>query len=790
MKKGDRKTLVLLDAHAIIHRAYHALPDFSTASGEPTGALYGLSTMLMKIIADLSPDYIIACYDLPEKTFRHDAYDGYKAGRAKTDDALIRQLDRSREIFNAFHIPIYDMPGFEADDMLGTIVEEILSKKEYADMDVVIASGDMDTLQLVSGKRVRVYTLKKGITDTIIYDEEAVKTRYGFGPEHVADYKALRGDPSDNIIGIRGIGEKTATTLIQTYGAVEELYKKIKKDKEKLINKETGITERIFKLLQEGEDDAMFSKTLATIRRDAPITFVLPEPWQNSVESDKVEALFSKLEFRTLITRFRTLRGQSLALPAVTDDSVSVDPKLFRECQIALWLLDSERSQATLADIYAYTETKTIIDARDVLDKKIKENNLSYVFEQIELPIVPIIEEMEKHGVLLDVEYLKKLSEEYHAELDIIQKRIWQYAGEFNINSPKQLGVILFDTLGLTAKGLKKSAGGARSTRESELEKMRGVHPIIDDIFLYRERQKLLSTYIDTLPTLVGDDGRLHAKFFQDGTTTGRFSSQNPNLQNIPIKSELGKRIRTAFVAPEGSVLISFDYSQIELRVAALLSQDEYFVKTFRDNRDVHAAVAMKVFHVSEKDITHDMRRRAKVINFGILYGMGVTALTQNLGTTRAEAQAFHDAYFAEFPTIKAYLDGVLELAKKNGYTETLFGRKRYFKDLRSTLPFMRAMAERMAVNAPIQGTAADIMKIGMRQAYVVLVREKLADKVHLIMQIHDEIVCEVPVGLIDTVIPIIIRAMEDVIPGSYITGESVPIKVGVGQGKDYGLLK
>ena len=797
---NTKKTLVLLDSHAIIHRAYHALPEFSNSKGEPTGALYGLATMLMKIVGELKPDYIVATYDLPKPTFRHEAYDGYKAGRAKTDEALIAQLIGSRKMFEALSIPIYDLGGFEADDMLGTIVE-IVSKENKNNLNIIIASGDMDTLQLVNDKKVQVYTLKKGIQDTILYDEEAVLARFGFKPKFLPDYKGLRGDPSDNIIGIKGIGEKTATTLIVEFGTIENLYKELKKKDAEAKFKVLGITERIFNLLKDGEDEALFSKTLATIRRDAPINFTVPEKvWREAVDVNKVESLMRELEFKSLIDRFKRVLDP-LSTPAVKEvvsektekEIPTYDPVRMKKMQIASWLLNSEISNPTPDDVLHFKNLSNFDDIEKQILADIKKANLEYVLNEIELPLIPIIKNMEDRGIKVDVEYLNKLSKDYHIELEKLEKTIWAHAGrEFNINSPKQLGEVLFDELGLTAKGLKKSAGGARSTRESELEKMRDLHPIIGEIFQYRELQKLLSTYIDTIPKEVKEDGRLHAEFIQAGASTGRFSSANPNLQNIPTKSELGKNIRFAFVAEKGHVLVSFDYSQIELRIAALLSQDEYFIKVFKDGKDIHAAVASKVFHVSEEDVTAEMRRRAKVINFGILYGMGVTALRQNLGGERKDAQIFYDNYFAQFPTIAGYLENVKKFALAHGYTETLFGRRRYFPGIKSPVPFIKAMAERMAINAPIQGTAtADIIKIGMKLAHRELEEKGLLNKVHMVLQVHDELVYEIEKDSLKEACGIIENAMKNAIPAEFLLNiESVPLEVSVGVGKTWGDLK
>lgn len=791
MVNNKRKTLVLLDSHAIIHRAYHALPQFVSSKGIPTGALYGVSTMLMKIITDLKPDFVVACYDLPQKTFRHEAYDGYKAGRAQADEALISQLKESRNIFEAFHIPMYDAPGFEADDMLGTIVSQVI--KNEKDIDIIIASGDMDTLQLVSGERVKVFTLKKGINDTILYDEKSVFDRFGFAPKLLVDYKGLRGDPSDNIIGVKGIGEKTATTLITTFGTVENIFDALKNNNPKL--KEVGITERVKNLLLENEEEALFSKTLATIRHDAPIIFVVPALFSEHLDVKKVEALFREYEFKSLIPKVHAIKNggsyvevdevESKALPEMPENDCA-------ELALMLWLIDSDKTQITPADIFAYTKTEDVDAARSKLLSQLKERNLLYVYENIEAPLLPVIREMERTGIALDIKYLKKLSDEYHIELIKYEKRIWEYAGrEFNINSPKQLGEVLFDEMKLTAKGLKKTEGGARSTRESELEKLKESHPIIEDIFRYRELQKLLSTYIDTLPALVGEDGRLHASFNQSGTTTGRFSSSDPNLQNIPVKTELGKKIRDAFIAQDGCMLVSFDYSQIELRIAALLSQDEFLTRVFIEGKDVHSAVAMKVFGVGEGEVTQEMRRRAKVINFGILYGMGVNALKDALGTDRKEAQVFYENYFTQFPKIQGYLDTVVLDVKKNGFTTTLFGRRRYFPGIKSPLPFIKAMAERMAINAPIQGTSADLIKIAILRVSEYLKKNKLEESVRLVLQVHDELIFEVKKTIDNKATEEIERIMKECIPDEYVIGMTkVPLEVHKAEGSNWGELK
>ncbi len=797
MVKDINKRLVLLDTHAIIHRAYHALPEFMNSKGEPTGAIYGLATMLFKIITELKPDYIVACYDLPKKTFRHVAYDNYKAGRAKTDDALVVQLIRSREFFTALSIPMYECEGFEADDLLGTITEQI----SIPGMDIIIASGDMDTLQLVDDDRVRVYTLKKGINDTILYNEKDVIKRFGFEPKYLPDYKGLRGDPSDNIIGIKGIGEKTATILICEYGTIEKMYIALKKSPDKI--RTLGITKRVFNLLKDGEEEALFSKTLATIRRDAPIVFKLPDNvWKEKVAKESVAQFFRTMEFKSLQNRFLSVvNGEDVALSKKEkiEEEIKeknygeVDQEKIAKAKIAFWLLDSEQTDPSLDDVVNYKDSDSLDQAFSKLEADIARENLGYVYKEIEVPLISIITEMEKVGIMVDINYFKKLSKEYHIDLTKIEKNIWNQVGrEFNINSPKQLGEVLFDELGLSVKGMKKSAGGARSTRESELEKLRDLHPVISEILKYRELQKLLSTYIDTIPEYVGSDWRLHAHFIQTGTTTGRFSASNPNLQNIPIKTEKGKNIRNAFIAESGYVLASFDYSQIELRVAALLSQDPYFIQVFRDGKDIHTAVAMKVFKVKESEVTHDMRRRAKVINFGILYGMGVNALRANLGTDRKEAQIFYDNYFSQFPTIANYLESIKNFAKDNGYTQTLFGRKRYFPGINSPLSFIKAMNERMATNAPIQGTAtADIIKIGMNKVHLELKKAKILDKIRLVLQVHDELIYEIKKDVLESAMKIIESAMKNVMPVQFLENiKPVPFEVSSSFGSNWGDLK
>lgn len=789
-----KKRLVLLDAHALLHRAYHALPDFSSDTGEPTGALYGFVTMTLKMAKDLSPDYVFACFDLPEPTHRHEAFTAYKATRAAPDDALISQLNRSRDLCRALAIPIFEKPGFEADDLIGTICAKY---KKNSDVEIIIVSGDMDTLQLVEDPLVKVYTLKKGIKETILYDEEKVRERYGFCPALVPDFKGLSGDPSDNIPGVPGIGEKTATALIGAFGSLEDIYLTLEETPERF--KEEGIKPRTLALLTEHKDEAFFSKELASIRLDAPIDApFLEKSWRESIEREKAEKLFRELGFRSLTGRLMeflgttgiskeesdsALVGQS---PPLEAEEETQDVRTVKETAIALSLLNSDLANPSVEDILAYAHTKNFAEAREIILRDLHEKELARVFEDIERPLIPVLEAMEARGIKIDRAYIAELTKRNRSDLVRLEEQIFAYAGEaFNISSPKQLGDILFDRLGLSVKGLKKTEGGARSTRESELEKLRDSHPIIGLVLEYREIQKLLSTYLEVLPALADAEDRIHTHFLQIGATTGRMSSQNPNVQNIPIRTERGRALRKAFIAEEGFVLLACDYSQIELRIAAFLSGDEKLIETFQSGADVHRTVAAEVFGVPPEEVSDEMRREAKAINFGILYGMGANALAIAIGGTRTDAQKFLDEYFKKFPHIREYLESVKTGVALAGYTKTFFGRRRYFPALRSPLPYVRAQAERMAINAPIQGTSADIIKIAMARIAMHIEKEGIGKDAFLLLQVHDELVFEVREEMKDTFARAVVSLMEGVIPLSDTHG--VPLRVDAKVGKNWG---
>ncbi len=804
------KTLLLLDSHAIIHRAYHAVPDLQNSKGVPTGALFGIINMLFGILERFKPDAIIACYDLPQPTYRHEVYEAYKGNRKKSDDALVAQIISSRKIFEALCIPMFDKVGFEADDILGTIVEK--SEKEFPEYKIIIASGDMDTMQLVKDDDVIVYTLRKGLTDTVTYNEKAVIAKYGFHPKQLIDFKGLRGDASDNIIGVPGVGEKTATTIIQEFGTVEGMYeymesvKEFSKTDERL--KKAGISERFFRILTEHKDDALFSKALATIRRDAPvdIQFENIKPWYECVDKQMFSDLIDEYELKSIRGKLdRVIDIQLGKKPLKTVDDVwfegigkdkdAVKPKekkpeieLTEEDKIKAWLLRSYLNEPEGRDV-----EDLLGNSGQTLDDLLKKEGVFELYDKVEKPIIGILKEMHEKGIKIDIAYFKKLEHEYRAYLNNLQKEIWELTGEeFNISSPKQLGVVLYDKLDIV-KGsgarIKKTAGGARSTKESELEKLIDAHPSVSKILEFREYNKLLTTYIDVLPTLVDEHDRIHPTYLQRGTVTGRIACEAPSIQNIPIKTELGRAIRNGFIAEKGKVLVTIDYAQVELRIAAILSKDKELIDIFNKGEDIHTGVASRMYKVDIKDVTPEMRRHAKTINFGILYGMGVQALAKGLGVKQAEAQEFYLNYYSTFAGLSQYLQNCKIDAERKGYTTTLFKRRRYFPEIKSPISFIKAAAERMAINAPIQGTNADMVKMAMVNIYNWIKHNKLEDKVSIVAQVHDELIFEIDNSDADFVEKTIVH-MREVMEGilDSIGGDKVvPIETSVKKGESWG---
>ncbi|HEY4477246.1 MAG TPA: DNA polymerase I [Candidatus Paceibacterota bacterium] len=847
MKNEKKKTLVILDAHALIHRSYHALPSFTSPSGEPMGAVYGVSAVLLKLFRELKPTHIAAAFDTEEPTFRHVAYENYKATRPETKSELVPQFEKVKKLFQIFGIPVLETPGFEADDIIGTLVERF---KNERDLSIIIASGDMDTLQLVEGERVCVFTLRKGIEDTILYDEKKVEERFGFPPRLIPDFKGLKGDPSDNIIGVKGIGEKTATELIRHYGGIEEMYGKLKSEREH----PPWLKERVLKLVLDNEEEALFSKELALIRRDAPASPSIKDLEYNSVPVDDIARLFRAYHFPSLLHRLDEFRAPgekenahgktptlfakndlpelekktTLALyednkkifvgdgentyeisPAASEklavvlrsknNSVAHKAKdIFRslgfefpvsfDTAIAAWLLNPERRDFDLDDCIReefHTPPSSrlggLLLLKNSYEKKLSKDSRGSIFLDFEMPLIPILSRMERVGILLDAGRLTELEKKVARELGELEKEIWRLAGgEFDVGSPKQLSEILFGKLKLSVKGIRKTGTKNISTQFSELVKLRDAHPIIDLLIRYRELSKLSSTYATVLPGLMGPDGRIHTTFNQTGTATGRLSSSNPNLQNIPIKTELGREIRRAFVAEQGYELVSFDYSQLELRIAAALSSDERLVKAFKNGEDVHTQTASIMFKVPVEKVTPEMRRRAKTVNFGILYGMGARALAAGMKVSYEEAEQYLREYLIDFPGIQEYRERVVAEGRKNGYVSTLFGRRRYLPNLKSRFEYVRGEAERMAINAPIQGTEADLIKRAMIEIARSLDVSDNPQAIRLLLQVHDELLFEIRTDAVSDSIPIIRKIMERV------PEMPVPIVVDVKQGLNW----
>lgn len=694
MNKANKKLFIIIDASAVFHRAYHALPRFTTKRGELVNAVYGSALILLKVLKEFKPAFMVAAFDVKGPTFRDKKYKEYKATRKKAPDELYAQIPRIKELFGVFNIPIYEKQGFEADDVIGTVVEKLKKEK---DIEALIVSGDLDTLQLVADD-VRVYTMRKGMKDTIIYDKKAVKERFGITPYQVVDYKGLRGDSSDNIPGVPGVGEKTASNLIKNFGSIEKLYEEIKKGEQK------GISEKMRQNLLENKKQAEFSKMLATIRMDVPFNFDLKDAAWGGFDPDSAKKLFQELNFTALIQRLTEIEGfENLQIREVPSGM-------------------SERKYELLEQV------EHANDAGILSDKVYK----------LEKDLVDIIIKMERSGIGIDKQALSVLEKEMGGKLANIEKKIYKFAGQnFNINSPAQVCEILFEKLGISTKGVKKTKGGKISTAAGVLEKLKGEHKIIDLILQQRELQKLLSTYIKPLGELADSESRIHTTFKSLGTTTGRMSSNNPNLQNIPIRGEWGAQIRQAFRAERGKKFLICDYSQIELRITAHLSQDKNMIDAFRNGEDIHTNTAAYIFGVDKEKVDVSMRRRAKALNFGIIYGIGPHAFAASADISFEEAREFIQRYFDVFEKVEEYMESTKQKAHQQGYVETILGRKRFLPDLQSPNPMLRSMAERAAINMPAQGSAADIVKMAMVET------DKKLKNVDLLLQIHDELIWE-----------------------------------------------
>jgi len=944
-----KQKFVVFDGNAIVHRAYHAMPPMTTKKGELINAVYGYSSMMLKVLTELKPDYVAVAFDMAAPTFRHKEFKEYKATRVKGPDDLYEQFERVREATEALNIPIFEKKGFEADDVIGT-----LSSLTPKDVETIIVTGDLDELQLVNSK-TKVYTMKRGFSDTILYDEQAVEDKYGFGADKFVDYKALKGDPSDNIPGVAGIGDVSAKNLIIKYDSVENIYKHLDE-----------ITGSLKTKLEEGKENAILSKRLSKIVCDVPLKLDLKECCTHDFDRQKVFTLFQELGFKSLLNRLPKEQFQQglfveteekkdkihieeadykviteekdleklvkdfakekiISVDTETTSQIAMDAELvgislskkegeafyipvghnlqnqesnlknqndnlklnngldsrlrgndgeerdssskvgmtrallqsagqaemesrqlpkelvleklrlmledekvkkighnlkydyivfknagitlggiYFDTMIVAYLLNQNLRSPKLDDV-AFSEIgiemihiqeiigkgKDEINFKDVsienaykyacedadvalrlynhLRAELGEKNQKGLYEQIEAPLIPILAEMEMAGILVDGKVLKDNSKKMTARITKLEKEIYKLAGdEFNINSPSQLQVILFEKLKLQDKiedkrELKKLKNGGYSTGAGELEKLVGTHQIVEKISIYRELSKLKSTYLDSLPKLINPrTGRIHTSFNQAITATGRLSSSDPNLQNIPIRTSEGKEIRKAFVVPKGKKLLAVDYSQIELRIVAHISGDRVMTETFRRNEDIHTSTAAKVYGIKESEVTPQMRRNAKAVNFGIIYGVSPHGLKQSTGMSREEAHDFIQKYFGIHKGIKKYTEEIIEVAKEVGYVDTLFGRRRYLPEINSNNFVVRGQAERMALNMPIQGTAADLIKLAMIEIAKDL--EKISPETKMLLQVHDELVFEVPESDLKKVSDFVTEKMDNVI--------------------------
>jgi len=932
MVSSEKKPLlVLLDGHGIIHRAYHALkePLVVRKTGEVVSAVYGLANTVLSVLEQLQPTHIAVALDPKGPTFRHEMDDTYKAHRPEAPEDLRAQIDRCVDLLDAFNIPIYQVPGFEADDVLGTLAREAAEQG----IDTFIVSLDSDMVQLVEPK-VRVFMFRPYQRDTVIYDEAAARERYGFDPPQMADFKGLKGDASDNIPGVPGIGEKTAVKLIEQFGSLENVYAHLDEVE----------PEKLRELLRSHEEQARHSKDMATIRTDVPVALDLTAAEVKRFERRKVLDIFRELEFRSLLSRipdsdarlgrdegggeeqatlieveaapagaYRTVSDEEglrslaqrlagsgvFAFDTETSDiaamrahlvGISVSPApgesyyvpvghppelggieqlplaavlarlgpLFEDASLAkvahngkydmlmlanqgVWVrnlacdtmvaayllgeggggegyrssggslslkwLAAERLGVEMMEIteilgkrgpkqlsmtqvpvekvsdYACADADMTLRLREVLERELKEQDLWRLFAEVEMPLVPVLARMEMAGVALDVAALRDMSRQLGEQVTSLEEEIYTEVGhQFNIGSPQQLSVVLFEELHLPKS--RRTKHGA-STDAQVLEGLRGAHRAVDLILQYRQLTKLKSTYIDTLPALINPrTNRIHTTFNQTVTATGRLSSNDPNLQNIPVRSELGGQVRRAFIARDigpDPYLLAADYSQVELRILAHLCKDPSLLEAFHRDEDIHAATASQVFGVPIDEVTPEMRRRAKVFNFGVLYGLTGFGLSQREGIPREEANAFIETYFQKYACVKEWRESVIADTRKNGYAETIMGRRRYVPAISSANPQVRAAAERIAVNMPTQGTASDIIKVAMNRIDAEI--EERGMKTKMLLQVHDELIFEGPAAELDDLREMVLRIM----PASLDL--AVPLKIDVKVGKNWGEL-
>lgn len=861
------KKLLILDSNSILNRAFYGVRYLSAKDGTPTNAIYGFLNILLKLIKEQEPDYICAAFDVKAPTFRHKQYEGYKAQRKPMPEGLAAQMPLAKDVLRAMGVTILEKEGYEADDIIGTVARLC----EESEISCFIATGDKDDLQLASDKTKVILTVtKSGYNETIIYDDKAVKEKYHVTPTEFIDVKALMGDPSDNIPGVKGVGEKTAMSLIEKHHSIEYIYENIDG---------IGLKGAMLQKMKDGREMAFMSKELATINRNTPIEFNAEECVFDGFENNgELYEILKRLELNSIIKKldlsggdnvkenediFKDFSyqvgdknmisgdkvtvvldfdGDNISSAAVgvgnnavvlneqddikellEDDSIAkvmfdvkeaivklngrIDIKnISDDTAIAAYLVDPAKNEYTiekLASEYFGTviekpEVKQLSLLDDVetdrseylakcavalgvlnerIGDKIKENGQEKLYQEVELPLVTVLAHLEINGFLVDDNQLKEFADKLGEKIDALTNEIYMLAGEeFNINSPKQLGVILFEKLEL--KPVKKTKTGY-ATNADVLEKLRDKHPIVNFIMEYRQLAKLKSTYCDGLTAVVNPNThRIHSVFTQTVTVTGRLSSTEPNLQNIPTRTELGREIRKMFVAKDGYVLVDADYSQIELRVLAHIANDETMINAFRNNEDIHAVTASQVLGIPLEDVTKEQRSSAKAVNFGIVYGIGEFSLAQDLHISVKEAKAYIESYLEKYNGVRNYMESIKEQAKKDGYVKTMLNRIRYIPELKSPNYNIRQFGERVALNTPIQGTAADIIKLAMVRVDNRLINEGLKSK--LILQVHDELIVEAHKDEVDKVKQILSEEMQGAME------LNVPLKVDMSTGHSW----
>ena len=895
MAKGEKPLLLLFDGNALIHRAFHALPPLTQSkTGELVNAVYGFASTLLKVFADFKPTHWAVAFDRPAPTFRHEMFEAYKAQRPATPEELKSQIKKVHQLVEAFHIPVFEIDGFEADDVLGTLSKQA----DEQGVETIIVTGDNDMLQAVL-PRVKALAPRRTFIDTILYDEEAVKQKYGIEPEQLADLKALAGDVSDNIPGLPGVGEKTAAKLLQQYGSLQGIYDHI----------EDITPSKLQNTLREYRTQSFQSKVLATIVKDVPIKLDLKTCQVSHYDRNEVARLFQELEFINLLPRLPQMKAESSQLSAVKCHMVNTETalgQLIGELEAAQGLaieIETTGEKAVMADLvgiaispargkafyiplghlglnqpqqlpltqvtarlkailenvsidkiayngkhviavlagcgvkvrnlnfdpmlaayllgekslglkalafnklgiemstpaglsgagkkqsslsllevnqiadYACANVDIVWSLKESLETELQKQGLWQLFTEVEMALIPVLVAMERDGILLDTDLLREMSLELGQQLLKLEKEIYSSVGhQFNINSPQQLGKVLFGELKLPQSRRTKSG---YSTEASVMEALRGTHPIIELILKYRQLSKLKSTYVDALPALINHKtGRVHTSFNQTGTATGRLSSSNPNLQNIPIRGEMGNKIRKAIIAPPGTYLLSADYSQIDLRALAHLSQDPGLIAAFAHDEDIHALTASNIFGVPKGEVTPEMRRNAKTVNFGVVYGMSDYGLEQATNLSREEASQFITLYFEKYPKVKEYLEATKTQARKLGYVQTVLGRRRFLPEINSSNRMVREAAERMAINAPVQGSSADIIKIAMINLHREMKRRNLKSK--MLLQIHDELLFEVPEEEVEEMKSLVTEIMPRAIE------LRVPVKIDIKLGRNW----